>query len=311
MKSILILVTSLLVSVRGGVDPPNATSLFVPDPNNARLAHAFNVTHLYTRNAFKELGVRLVNKRCQQNREEMYIRYWINLYQLPERLKFVNAFGESQNIYGVNNVAAALEDLIGNKLSWELQLKLKRINRETYYDLMDKLLCSPRNRYRGILPIEIHFRSSPYSQSSFLEFVTNRNVVWELYHDDVYEQHAGNPLDLLYRFRHNFRHALGLGHLDSRESVMFPTNVLGLATINPLDVDAVHYLLCSEIGPIASNVNTVVTMSREATVLKTSRFNKAEEGKARNVYKIENNETSEQLESLFNREKIYIINPSV
>lgn len=303
----------MLVRVRGGVDPPNATTLFVLDPSDSGFAHAFNVTHLYTRRAFKELGVQMVNKRCQQNREEMYIRYWINSYKLPKRIIFVDARGRTRNMTDVNEVTNALENLLENKIARELELKLMRVNRETYYDLMDKLLCSPNSRFRGIIPIEIHFRSSPYSQSSFVEFVTNRDVVWELYHDDVYSRYAGNPLDLLYRFRHNFRHSLGLGHLDSQESVMFPTNVPGLANVNPLDVDAVHVLLCSEMGPIAINVNKVATASSAPS---TTTFRQGiGAGMRVFVYKIENNKQGANRAksgSLLNRTtRVYTIDPTV
>lgn len=95
-----------------------------------------------------------------------------------------------------------------------------------------------------LIPIQIHFRKKPYPQSNFWQFITNNETSWRSYHLRVYPLYAGETDDLLYRFRHNFRHSLGLGHLNDTRSVMYPTNIYH----NPvygIDIKAVHQLLCS------------------------------------------------------------------
>lgn len=104
-----------------------------------------------------------------------------------------------------------------------------------------------QQRYRRpdpLIPIQIHFRKKPYPQSNFWQFITNNETSWRSYYIGVYPLYAGETDDLLYRFRHNFRHSLGLGHLDDTRSIMHPTNTLR----NPMyriDTKAVHQLLCS------------------------------------------------------------------
>lgn len=100
-----------------------------------------------------------------------------------------------------------------------------------------------------LIPIQIHFRRKPYPQSNFWQFITNNETSWRSYHFSVYPWFAGETDDLLYRFRHNFRHSLGLGHLDDIRSVMYPTNRLR-NPIYGIDIKAVHQLLCSaQYGP--------------------------------------------------------------
>lgn len=229
---------STFPSVRSGVDPYNATTILV---NNRYL---YNVTHTYFRDSFRSLGVGYKLGRCVQDNPVQSVRYWLNELQLPNKLKY---FDQRNNPTLIDEHARVVDAILGlvKQLQQELQLSMARTTRDQYYRAMDSLLLGNDGEYRGMIPVEIHFRSKPYPQSTFVEFVTDRNVVWELYHPQVYNQHAGKDTDLYYRFRHNFRHSLGLGHTDDTRSVMYPTNVRGLALINPTDVDAVHQLLCS------------------------------------------------------------------
>lgn len=237
----------LISGIAATIDPPNATVIEVQP------GHFYNVTHLYFRNAFKELGVKFDEKtcRCSQDNSVQHIRYWINELQMPRKIRVFDKFNRYVDHETLTEIRSDIDTLI-QRLARELELRVERIDRDEYYTLMDGLLLEVRN-YQGLIPIEIHFRSKPYPQSTFLEFVTNRDVRWEVYDDQVYAAHAGRELDLLYRFRHNFRHSLGLGHANNRRSVMFPTNVLGLSQINPMDVLAVHVLLCSNVQPQPRN----------------------------------------------------------
>lgn len=240
------------------VDPNNASTIFVPDKKQdsrgSELLHPYNVTHTYYRDSFKLLGVGYneTRRRCVQNETYQWIHYWINTLQLPKRLKYYNERNQTSYITERRDIIGMIDRVV-RWFADELQLKMGRLSRAEYYETMDSLLVRPDKRYRGLLPVEVHFRSKPYPQSTFLEFVTDRDVVWELYHPAVYRWYAGRGVDLRYRFRHNFRHSLGLGHLNDTTSIMYPTNVLGQYLENPLDVDAVHVLLCSRqpIGRLA------------------------------------------------------------
>lgn len=232
--------------------------------------------------------------------------YWINPYELPERISIYDSHGRivynltsEDNREKLNVVARVVKQVFE-----EFDLPHKRVNDIIdYYESLD-LLYYPRenrnvatpNRYvydertktyrlqrtvlnRGeFLPIQIHFRSKPYPQSTFMEFVSDRNRVWRVYDSRFYNSYSsdefarpqrgfnndddndhidennvddktrlpGNDDDLLYRLRHNLRHSLGLGHTTSKKCVMYPTNVLGLNKPCEHEKIALHRFLCDK-----------------------------------------------------------------
>jgi hypothetical protein len=266
---IFVLSSSVLLpgEVSAGVDPPNATTIEVKPLDSA--VHVYNVTHTYFRDALRALDVGWDEQRgrCVQRNTVQHIRYWINEHQMPSRIRVYDRFNRYYDCVGSKDVTATVGRLMA-RIAAELELQIDRINRHEYYMLMDMLLLSSDQSYQGLIPVEIHFRSKPYPQSTFVEFVTDRDVAWELYDEAVYPNYAGNPRDLMYRLRHNFRHSLGLGHTDDQRSVMFPTNVIGLYRTNPVDVLAIHVLLCSSQQPRAQpptkNESPVVAVLRQS-----------------------------------------------
>lgn len=258
----------LLLVVRdtsAGVDPWNATALRLTDTTTTTTttnngdseepsAIYYNVTHTYFRDALAELNVawNRSSSRCIRTSPVHTIGYWINEFELPGELRYIDRDGLAVRVHGVERVSECVDRLM-QRLSDELALGLRRIDMQQYYTMLRRLMLEPGRRFQGLLPIQVHFRVKPYPQSSFGEFVSDRSLVWETYHPAVYASHAGRKEDLLYRLRHNFRHSLGLGHRDDRRSIMFPTNVLGLAEVDRLDNDAVHRLLCDPNAVIKRN----------------------------------------------------------
>ncbi|KAK2574705.1 hypothetical protein KPH14_013106 [Odynerus spinipes] len=234
--------------------------------------------------------------------------YWINPYELPERISIYDSRGRA--IYNLTSEHAR-EKLnvvarVVKQVFEEFELPHKRVNDIIdYYESLD-LLYYPRNAEKSVvssnsnryaydertktyrlqrsairrgefLPIQIHFRSKPYPQSTFMEFVSDRNRVWRVYDSRFYDSYSdgrrserenddsrrsvngdgranddetaitripGNDDDLLYRLRHNLRHSLGLGHTTSKSCVMYPTNVLGLNRPCEHERIALHRFLC-------------------------------------------------------------------
>lgn len=110
-----------------------------------------------------------------------------------------------------------------------------------------------------LMPLKINFKSAPYSQSNFREFVSNIDTVWEVPYitnyspvrykliDEYYKKHiAGNKGDLIYRLTHNLMHSLGLGHSKSLNCIMHAGNVKGLFETCEEEVGALRKVLCSK-----------------------------------------------------------------
>lgn len=239
-----------LYGVDATVDPPNATEIYVPNFYDNGKIYTYNVTHTYFRDYFinnNEVTFDATTRRCRsRDGRKPIVHYWLNELQLPARMRY---YDERNRVYSFRNrstIESTIDRIIQN-LATELELEFTRVSRQSYYRTMDSLLSFPDQLIvsRASIPVEVHFRSKPYPQSTFMEFVTNRDVEWAVYNPRVYERRVGEDLDLFYRFRHNFRHTLGLGHLDDKASIMYPTNVRGQGLLYPIDIDAVHYLLCS------------------------------------------------------------------
>lgn len=222
------------------VDPSNATELLVPDAFEDGAVHHYNVTHTYHRQAFAELGVEYVAPRCRQAGNATAIPYWLSEYELPSAIRVYDRWETWREVRNRTRIWSIVLGVV-EKVGFEMDLRMKRVGRDRYYEMLDERLLRGRP---GLLPLHIHFRAKPYPQSSFTETVTDARSVWEVYDDTVYGKYAGRQTDLLYRLRHNMRHSLGMGHTASKQSIMYPTNVAGLAEPSPLDTDALHVLLC-------------------------------------------------------------------
>lgn len=238
----LCVLATVASSVSATVDPANAT-YFHPIPGNAI---TFNITHKQWRESMVH------GKRS--------IPFWVNPYQMPEKLMLYyqnqwSVITEPNAIYNllVMNVHRTLTD-------WGLEPR--RIIFRDYYISLSKHSTFinhqpliPLNRYRpehdfDEFPIEIHFRYPPYTQSSFGEFVTNRKLAWRVWADiDDYRfsGHVGATDDLVYRLRHNLGHSLGLGHTESTNCIMYPTNIKDLYEFCPEELSAMHALLFEKI----------------------------------------------------------------
>lgn len=246
MNSNIVCAFCVLVTVVGSavatVDPANAT-YFHPIPGNAI---AFNITHKQWRESMVH--------------GERSIPFWVNPYQMPEKLllyrqnqwTFITEPNEIYNLL-VINVHRTLAE-------WGLEPR--RIIFRDYYISLSKHSTFinhqpliPLNRYRpehdfDEFPIEIHFRYPPYTQSSFGEFVTNRKLAWRVWYDinDYrFSDHVGATDDLVYRLRHNLGHSLGLGHTESTNCIMYPTNIKNLYEFCPEEMTAMHALLFEKI----------------------------------------------------------------
>lgn len=329
--------------VNAVVDPANATSIDITlyrrtrDGDNEAVTLPFNVTHTYYRDllmsrdndespyalkydprARRCIRVRRAPESSSKDNRDFFgyestpftFNYWINPYELPERIALYNTRGQlirnlTDNAREKVNVIAILTKQVFD----EMNIPSKRVNDLIdYYETMDLLYYPQRETpqtirsssdssssapvysydqrtrtYRVVrtalkkgefLPIQVHFRSAPYPQSTFMEFVSDRNRVWRVYDKRYYDKYGnvddksddnddntngdetrrsvnrndetrpGNNDDLLYRLRHNLRHSLGLGHTTSKACVMYPTNVLDLNRPCEHENLAIHRLLC-------------------------------------------------------------------
>lgn len=251
------------------VDPGNAT-YFTLDDDFDPLMH-FNVTNPYYRRLILTNNLYTFDgKHCvpSMNTE---IHYWINPYELPDVIRLYDITNaifdirDKQQIYTIIAKTVArvfkemplparelssykdyynrIRDIYGTTMKKNDLLLIN--NKATHFLLTHLIRIDSGNDYPPpFLPIQIHFRSLPYPQSSFLEFVSNRDRRWEVYHDSLYPGYAGGDNDLLYRFRHNLRHSLGLGHVIDKRCIMFPNNIPKLSAPCDHENIALHRLLC-------------------------------------------------------------------
>lgn len=232
----IILGVTLLCGVsRATVDVANATN-FRPIPDNPI---TFNITHKQWRHTM------------MSGRQSVPI--WLNPYQMPESVSLYKA-GHWEIVTNADTIyALVLKNAMRTLREWGVETF--QLSIRDYYQAQAKysrfrngksLVKPNKSRSISAFPLEVHFRYPPYPQSSFGEFVTNRKVPWRLWHDMEdyqFSSHIGKTDDLVYRMRHNFGHSLGLGHTESKDCIMYPTNVEGLSRFCPEERRAMDVLL--------------------------------------------------------------------
>lgn len=242
---------TLVVSTQATVDPLN-TTYFHPIPGNSI---TFNITHKQWR-GYMSHG----------NKE---IPFWVNPYQLPEKLMIFR----SDSWETTTDVTTIYDMVVLNVMRTirEWGLTPKRVLFQDYYAALakhssfnDHQPLIPLNRFKSRnqfdeFPLEIHFRYPPYQQSSFGEFVTNRQVAWRVWddmNDYKYSGYVGATDDLVYRLRHNLGHSMGLGHTKSTSCIMYPTNIRDLRNFCREEKIAMKALLFGKIRELRYGTET-------------------------------------------------------
>lgn len=224
-------------------DPHNATYVTFEGIN-------FNISQYY----FRDYLLKNVptNKCYEYIKNIPFVHYYVDEFDLPDSIieyKFDTKGNISPNkIVDRIKIINILEKTV-NFIFNKIKIKSKKINNYKIY------------RYEKIFsvlkPIKINFKTSPYSQSNFREFVSDRNIIWETPHLNVYNPRsfkkivdfykkniAGKKSDLLYRFSHNLVHSLGIGHAVSDECIMHAGNILGLDNFCLKEITFLHKFLC-------------------------------------------------------------------
>ena len=186
------------------------------------------------------------------------VSYWLNPYELPEKmLYFENSqwrlITHDDTIYRL-----VLDTLTRAFNDWSV--RAEKLNFVDYYVALGELnyinngqavsglnLVQYRRRSTNY-PMHIHFRYDPYPQSTFGEFVSNRETVWRVWqHDEDYvmepREHVGEADDLLFRMRHNIGHSLGLGHSYSDKCILHNIRMPGLWALCPAEQQAMQQFL--------------------------------------------------------------------
>lgn len=230
---------ALIMSVLGGRgDPPNATQFYTQNV-------LFNVSSLYWRNRFLDAP--------QQS-----VPFWLNPYELPEKMLYYE--NESWKLITHDNTIYNLVLGTINRAFNDWSVKSEKLNFVDYYVALGELnhfnnrqamsglnLAQYRRRSTNY-PMHIHFRYDPYPQSTFGEFVSNRETLWRVWrHDEDYvrqpRRHVGEADDLLFRMRHNIGHSLGLGHSYSNKCILHNIRMPGLYALCSVERQAMHHFL--------------------------------------------------------------------
>lgn len=247
-----IVVLTCGVGVLGGRgDPPNATHFYT---QNVR----FNVSSLYWRDRF-------INEPNQK------VPFWLNPYELPEKILYY----ENKNwrlITHDDTIYRLVLDTI-YRVFKDWSVKSERLNFVDYYVALGELnYFNNRRAISGLnfahyrrrstnYPMHVHFRYDPYPQSTFGEFVSNRETVWRIWrHEEDYvrqpKRHVGEADDLLFRMRHNVGHSLGLGHSYSDQCILHNVRMPGLSTLCPAERQAMHQFLTNATLMIQNRAST-------------------------------------------------------
>lgn len=242
----LSLTLPLIINAVYTADPLNAT--FFEHRNEI-----FNITQYYYRDYLaKHVGL---GAPCYDYiARKPLVHFYVDEFDLPGKvieykLDIFNRIYSSE-IVNREKIRKVIENtvfLVFNKIGIRSVL-LPTYGHYKYYKLNSALM-----------PLKINFKSSPYSQSNFREFVSNIDINWEVpvltnYNPiryriimNFYKKHvAGNKADLLYRFSHNLMHSLGLGHSRSIKCIMHAGNIKGLYETCQEELEALHKMLCSK-----------------------------------------------------------------
>lgn len=227
------------VGILGGRgDPPNATYFYTDNV-------LFNVSSLYWRDRFIDIS-------------QQKIPFWINPYELPEKMLYHESgrwlmIRHPDTIYRLvlNTLNRAFNDwsVQAEKLNFvDYYVALAELNAFNNGQAISGLNIAHYRRRSKNYPMHIHFRYDPYPQSTFGEFVSNRNTVWRVWrHEEDYVKqpraHVGEADDLLFRMRHNVGHSLGLGHSYSDQCVLHNIRMPGLYTLCPAERQAMNRFL--------------------------------------------------------------------
>lgn len=236
---IITLTTCVIGGVLGGRgDPPNATYFY---SNNV----LFNVSSLYWRERF-------VNSPQQR------VTFWLNPYELPEKMLYY----ENDHWHLITHddtIYRLVLDTI-NRAFRDWSVRSEKLNFVDYYVALGEMnyfnnrhaisglnLAFYRRRSRNY-PMHVHFRYDPYPQSTFGEFVSNREITWRVWrhHEDYVREpreHVGEVDDLLFRMRHNVGHSLGLGHSYSNKCILHNIRMPGLYDLCEAEKEAMRQFL--------------------------------------------------------------------
>lgn len=222
----------------GRGDPPNATFFFTQNV-------LFNVSSLYWRDRFI-------------NAPQQKVQFWLNPYELPDKMLYY----QNEMWHSVTNpdtiYRLVLDTLVRAFNDWSV--RSEKLNFVDYYVALGELghfnnrqIISGLNiahyrRRADNYPMHIHFRYDPYPQSTFGEFVSNRETVWRVWrHEEDYVKqpryHVGEADDLLFRMRHNVGHSLGLGHSYSDKCILHNVRMPGLFDLCPAEREAMRQFL--------------------------------------------------------------------
>lgn len=244
LKTILTL--PLILNLAFAADPLNAT--FFEYKNEI-----FNITQYYYRDYLSKyvgLGAPCYNYLANKP----LVHFYVDEFDIPGkiieyRLDMFNKiyFSEITNREKIRKILETVVTFTFDRIGIKSVL-LPTYSHYRYYKLNSLLM-----------PLKINFKSFPYSQSNFREFVSNIDTVWELPYltnynpirykiiNNFYKRKiAGNKGDLMYRFKHNLMHSLGLGHAKSLKCIMHAGNVAGLNDNCQEEVEALRELLCSK-----------------------------------------------------------------
>lgn len=237
LASLCLSFSLLIVAARAdGVDPPTPWQLTVLGrfENEQQAPVTFHVNDLTLRQRFRD-GSRHFNQTSRRCVPQPMIDLWLNPEHLPTRLRAMDA----------DETVTLLKDkeTIERELG-ELVLKVVRLECE----LDATLISDPGSKRTGSIFLPVQFLYPPYPQSSRHGLNLNAETEWTMYRSgEPAEWYSGESDDLLYAIRHNIRHSLGLGHAKyDRRTIMFPRNIyVFMMEVQPVDVDAVHALLCA------------------------------------------------------------------
>lgn len=283
--NIFFILTLIINTAKCNVDVKNASFFYLKPQKFSNFHQSddyFNITHLYYRNLILENNLLTFNrntKKCEGN-SKRFMNYYINSIELPNKMIYITSRNKTIMIDNMLSMIPLIHGLV-QKIFSEMGFEIRKLRERSLYQLRLNKFFFPtalrpelqipdididnddvvdnwvgqnsKGRQRVYhkyqrklaLPIQIHFRSLPYPQSTFMEFVTDRDRVWKIYNRKAYTpEHAGANDDLLYRMRHNLRHSLGLGHTENKKCIMFPTNIMGLTKPCLKEKQALHKFLC-------------------------------------------------------------------